>query len=155
MGVYIYNMRKRTVPIWVDGQRVAANWYSYAFKEWLCWGFGDEERRRNFIRENAARIGQDAFHSERSGFVLLGDAKNGAEDCTVYRDVTSGVWTDTTAFPGTPVGFVHKEGRKWVVRPVSKWHPWKIMVDGDWVDHERRLVVNDENKIVEETKRAA
>lgn len=154
MGVYIYTLRKRTLPIWVEGERIVANLFSYAYKDWWGFAFGEEERRRNFIRDNAARRAQEAWDSERSGYVVMGDPEYGWEDCAVYRDLQKPLWYDTDKLPATIVGYLHKIGRKWVVTPESSWQPFKRMVDGEWVPHERRFVIRD-GQAHEELKPAA
>ena len=150
MGIYVYSMRKKTVNIVVDGNAVKANLFSYSYKEWWSFAFGKEQARREFIANNTERIGQAAFESPRSGYVVVGDAEDDHHGATVYKDVTRGTWVDTIDFPGTAVGFLHKEGKNLVMRDHSPWKRHNIIKEnGETYPEEWRFVLVDGKTITE------
>ena len=152
MGVYIYSLRKRTVNILVDGEKTKANLFSFSYKEHWSFAFGREQARREFITNNTERTGQAAFDSPRSGYVVIGDADYDHHGATVYANVTQGTWVDTLPFPGTAVGFLHKEGKNLVMRDHSPWERHNIIKEnGETSPEEWRFVLAD-GKIVTERR---
>jgi hypothetical protein len=135
MGVYLYTMRKakRVIHMPEGGLsevtgRVEANTYEFAYRSSIesriLWG--KELQRRDFIVNNAHRTGSEAFEAGESGFVVCG-TEHGMSGSEVYTDVTTGIWYDCDRFPGRLLGWLHKSGRKWVVRPYTEWSEcWTI-----------------------------
>ena len=155
MGVYIYNMRKKTVSIIVNGSAVNANLFSYAYKDSWAFKLGREAARWEFKVANTERIGQEAFDSPRSGYVVVGDAKDDHHGASVYNNVTQGLWVDTFAFPGTIVGYLHREGKRLVLRSASPWNTWKVMNEdtGEYEPQEVRYVVQPDGKVTSERRK--
>ena len=151
MGVYIYSLRKRIVNILVDGEKTKANLFSFSYKEHWSFAFGREQARREFIANNAERTGQAAFDSPRSGYAIIGDADYDHHGAGVYANITRGTWVDSLDFPGTLVGWLHKEGKHLVIRDYSPWQLWKVLRDGVEVPEESRSVLV-EGKIIHERR---
>lgn len=129
MGTYVYSMRKKTTRVrFADEGSVAANSFQYAYKEWFGGSVGDvHERTRDRIRNRAVRTGSEAFVVSPARVAILGDVEDGA---SVYADVTSGTWIDTTAFPGRLVGWLRRQGggrrTYWAVVDATSWEPVRI-----------------------------
>lgn len=126
MGTYVYNMRKKTTRVrFVDEPAVAANWFRYAYKEWLERSSNDAtEAGRDRIRDRAIRTGAEAFVVSPARVAILGDVEDGA---SVYADVTDGTWADSQPFPGRLVGWLQRRnaGRQsyWAVVDATPWEP--------------------------------
>jgi len=145
MGIYIYTMRAKTIPLVMpSGEKVAANLYSYAYRYSSMWRGDYGYKGYTFTAENAARNAERTFSSPRSGVIIMGDVKGGLEGSGVYTDVTAGLWYDTDKFPGTLVGWVRKAGRGYVVADRTEWSKGtKAHRDGVWVPVRTRSVMVD------------
>ena len=154
MGVYIYTMRKKTVNVVIGHATVKANLFLFAYKDHWIFDLGKEHARRKFRENNAHRIGQEAFNSKRSGYVIDGDPDIGFHGARVYNNVTNGIWVDTGKFPGTLIGYAHLEGKKLVMRPESPWWTCKVYDKdgGQFVSSEVREIVQPDGKLVTERR---
>jgi hypothetical protein len=147
MGTYVYNMRKKTLPIIVNGTRFSANYFSYSYKP--IWSLFDNCQSR--IKERTERVGRNAFDSERSGYVIVGDTDNYLSGAPVYVDVTSAIWYDNGDFPGRQIGYIHKEGRNWVVRKEEPWSEvQRLNNTGNWDKVKVRCVLQTDGTLTEE-----
>ena len=118
MGIYIYSMRKKKLPIWIDNEKVMANNFDYAYKE--SWGYwAESDKGYQFLVRNTDRLADAAFEAYDGGYVLVGGH---GEGIGVYRAVTSGIWYDTGDFPGEYVGHLTKDGHRYtlVPQPINK-----------------------------------
>ena len=166
MGNYLYTMRKATRVIHMpEGGlseivgRIVCNTYEFAYRSSIEYRilFDAEKRRRDFIVGNAHRTGSEAFEADGSGFVVCG-TEHGMSGCSVYADVTSGLWYDCDRFPGRLVGWLHKEGRKWVVRPYGHWHECQIGTTKEFAErkvhqmYERRDALSHEGEYMAQVR---
>lgn len=113
MGVYIYTMRAKQATINVDGGKHTANLLAYAFKPY----WGDIEDQPRLFKQMLTRA--ENFWEDRDApeyYVVDDKFQNGAEVRTGWRD-GDGWCYDTPSFPGKHVGYLKKEGRKWIVVP--------------------------------------
>lgn len=114
MGVYVYSLRKKQTPIYINGDKTKANHFEYAYK---CSYSGEIDggeygRSYRFRASNTERRAEDAFHDyDGEGYVITG-AHEGA---AVYKNVTDSLWYDTGDFPGEYVGHLTKFGPWWLV----------------------------------------
>ena len=145
MGVYIYSIRAKTVPLVMPfGQKVAANLYSYAYRLTSVWPGDYGYRGYKLTETNTSRNADNVFSSPRSGVVIVGDAKSGLEGASVYADVTAGLWYDTDKFPGNLIGWTKKVGKSYVVVDRTEWSKGTKALRGDqWVPIRTRSVMID------------
>jgi hypothetical protein len=145
MGIYIYTMRAKTVPLVLPfGQKVEANLYSYAYRYSSMWKGDYGYRGYTLTEANAKRNAENVFSSARSGPVIMGDIKTGLEGCSVYVDVTAGLWYDTDKFPGTLIGWTKKLGRGYVVADRTEWSKGTKALRGEtWVPIRTRSIMID------------
>jgi hypothetical protein len=145
MGVYIYTMRSKTLPLYIfpDGD-VQANLYSFAYRYTSYWKGDRGYNSYNLMVTNAHRHAHEAFAKPRSGYVIVGDLDDGKlalEGRSVYKDVTEAIWTDTGRFPGTLVGWVGVQGKRLILTDRTPWGEGKVL-DGDtWKPYKSRLVL--------------
>lgn len=142
MGVYVYTMRKKTAPIYIDGVRNEANFFSYAYK--VSWAFSPGRSYSRLVGSSHRRA-DEAFEAYTGGYVLVGDSDD--NEFTVYTAVTRGHWTDTGDFPGTVVGFARRDGKRLVFSLHGEWSTW----ERGGLTVRVRPIVRD-GKIVEETE---
>jgi hypothetical protein len=156
MGIYVYTLRKKTVKLLLP-QKVDAHLLAYAYKDWWSWAYDDEEeRRRNFIRNNAARHAENAFNAMVSPYVVVGDPGESLQGREVYRDLKSPIWYDTDGITATIVGFVHEIPRgKRVQRrvlPYSPWEPSIKTIDGQCLPVLMRRIIGDDGYVTWESR---
>jgi hypothetical protein len=145
MGVYIYSIRAKTVPVVMPfGQKVEANLYSYAYRLTSVWPGDYGYRGYKLTETNTERNASAVFAKDRSGVVIVGDLKDGLEGHGVYTDVTAGLWYDTERFPGTLIGWVKKVGKSYVVVDRTEWSKGTRELRGEqWVPVRTRSVMVD------------
>ena len=77
-----------------------------------------------------------------SGRVAVGGIKEGSTVYDLDRIDKVPYWVDVDEFPGRPVGFLHKSGRRWVIQPYTIWTPVKVLQpNGTWRHGRTRDVV--------------
>src|SRR3954463_12446809 len=109
MGIYIYSIRAKTVPLIVSGIKTSAHLYSYAYNYRSMWRGDQGYNSYKMTESNTKRNAETVFGIRKSvPFVIVGDTKTGLDQCTVYADVTKPIWCDTEKFPGTVIGWVKK-----------------------------------------------
>lgn len=111
MGIYVYSLRKAKSPIWIDGHRVMANHWQYAWKL-SSWSTPESERHENLMRGHASR----AWDAYDGGFVVATHEGKVRDKYPVYLSVNTPLWSDGQIDePGECIGVVRREGRKWVL----------------------------------------
>jgi hypothetical protein len=145
MGVYIYTMRAKTLPLYIfpDGD-VQANLYSFAYRYTSYWKGDRGYNSYNLMCSNAHRHAHDAFAKERSGYVIVGDLDDGRlnlEGHSVYKDVKEAIWTDTERFPGTLVGWVGVQGKSLILTDRTPWAEGKVCDEGMWKPYKSRSIL--------------
>jgi hypothetical protein len=121
MGTYVYNLRKKQATMLTAEGSVSVNHYRYAYKEWLgnAWDSA-VERRRDFIRDNAERVAERAWHETEHRFAVICDEKVEDGD-VVYTAVERPLWYDTNPCPMLAIGWARRVGRAWHVVDRSRW----------------------------------
>ena len=110
MGVYVYSLRKKKIPVHINGEKILANLFDYSYKiSYSCedyWGspLPSHVRSYNLIKRNTERRAQEALESYDGGYVIVGEG----DGASIYKNVTHGLWYDTDGFPGEHVGNVEK-----------------------------------------------
>ncbi len=126
----VYTMRTRTLKLSIGEQTVKANVFKFARKESLAWS-----KFEAYLQELQKERAQQAVENCTGFAVLVVDEIHGSP---VYSDVTKGMWTDDTPFPGKLIGYVHRNGYTNTVRNYSPWqYGW--IVNG--APHRRRCVL--------------
>lgn len=157
MGAYVYTLRKQSRTILNrQGERERVQLFSYAYKP--C--FFGETSRAEALREAAADAAADRAHEAYDGgLVVVAGAGESMHGAAVYRDLTSGRWTDSRDFPGKLDGYLHNESgsRFPVLRSVSPWDRFQVSVrqgSGDEiaVEIERRTYVQPDGSTVEQCR---
>jgi hypothetical protein len=146
MGIYIYSLRSRTVQLAVNGAKVSAHLYSYAYRHSSMWkgdyGYNGYKLTEANTERNAHNVmGKGATVP----YVIVGDFKDkgGIEGDTVYANVTAPIWYDTDRFPGTIIGWVQKVGRGYVLADRTTWSEARALRDGVWVPIRTRIIMID------------
>lgn len=110
MGIYIYNLRKATRTVNVDGEFVTLPTFKYAYKHSASgeWGSGDWARRYRFMVDNAERTAYDAWEafSPSGGPILAVDA-----DSDEVWLITRPLWEEEV--PGERIGKMAKVRNRW------------------------------------------
>ena len=108
MGVYIYNLRKATRNVNVDGEFVTLPTFKYAYKYSASgsWGDGDWGRRYKMIEANAERTADAAWEAFGSGPMLAVDA-----DSNEVWLITRPLWEEEV--PGIRIGKMAKVNGRW------------------------------------------
>lgn len=134
MGVYIYTMRAKTVPLHVLGTgKVRANLYSFAYRHTSYWKGERGYKSYTFMTENAERNANAAFAKYTGGYVIVGDLDDGLlklEGHSVYTNVQEAVYVDTVKLKGTHVGWVGVQGKGLYLAKQTPWADCKVL-DGD------------------------
>lgn len=157
MGVYIYTLRSKTVPLSVLGLgKVRANLLSYAYRYTSYWRGDPGERSYRFMTENAERNAHAAFAKYQGGYVIMGDLDDGLlklEGHSVYTNLEEAVYTDTVKLKASHVGWVGVQGKGLYL---SKQTPWRqvTVLEGPILGRQRqRLVMDDLGRVTQEAIR--
>jgi len=146
MGVYIYTMRTKTLPLNVLGTgTVQANLYSFAYRYTSYWKGDRGYNSYNLMCSNAHRHAHDAFAKDRSGYVIVGDLDDGKlklEGHNVYRNVREAIWTDTERFPGELVGWVGVQGKGLYLAKQTPWRNVQTLEGDTWIAKRQRSVMD-------------
>lgn len=147
MGVYIYSLRAKTVALTMpSGENVRANLYSYAYRMTSYWKGDRGYNSYNLTVENTKRHADNAFAQPRSGVVIVGDLGDGRKDLeghSIYTDVTASQWWDTDRFPGTLIGWVALDGKRYKVSDRTPWSEGKTLRGETWLPYRSRSVMVD------------
>jgi hypothetical protein len=114
MGVYVYNLRKATKTVNVDGEFVTLPTFKYAYKFSGSgeWGIGDWGRRYRFMVDNAERTADEAWakFSPDGGPILAVSLDMDGTPESVWL-ITRALWEEEV--PGELIGRVAKVGNRW------------------------------------------
>lgn len=145
MGIYIYSLRAKTVPLFVSGIKTSAHLYSYAYRHTSIWRGDYGYNSYKLTESNTSRNAKMAFGDRKSvPFVIVGELNTGLDQCTVYADVTKPIWYDTDKFPGTVIGWVKKVGTQYHLADRTDWSKGtKTLRDGVWVPIQTRMIMID------------
>lgn len=150
MGVYVYSLRKYTVGLLIPGearyQRVKANLYSYAYKLHSPWPGDYGYRGYKLTEENTVRRAKEAWDTDRSGIVIMGDVGQ-LEGRSVYKDITAPLYYDTENFPGTQIGWVgpRRNGTHgtYTLTDRTEWTHGKLKDGEQWVPFRSMSIMED------------
>jgi hypothetical protein len=146
MGVYIYTLRSKTVPLSVLGLgKVRANLLSYAYKYSNYWRGEPGYKSYTFMTENAERNAEKAFANYQGGYVIMGDLDDGLlklEGNSVYTNLQEAVYVDTVKLKANHVGWVGVQGKGLYL---SKQTPWRqvTVLEGPILGPQRQRFVMD------------
>lgn len=157
MGVYIYSLRAKTLPLVIDtaGTIVTAHLYSYAYRYTSMWRGDYGYNSYKLTESNTERHADNVMAGQESiPFVIVGDLKDGLEGHSVYANVTKAVWYDTDKFPGTLIGWVRKEGKRYQLTDRTEWSTGKVQRGDQWVPYRSRSVMVDGKATHEEVVEA-
>jgi hypothetical protein len=144
MGVYIYSLRAKTLPLLVSGTKVSAHLYSYAYRYTSMWRGDYGYNSYKLTESNTERHAANVFGVGPVPFVIVGDIKDGLDGHSVYADVTKPVWYDTDKFPGTLIGWVQKVGKSYQLADRTEWSKGTKELRGDaWVPIRTRSIMID------------
>lgn len=155
MGTYTYLLRKKTIPVEINGARYDAHCFSYNNRSsdeeepvFLSNDSPTAKRRRKSIKRKFT-IAENVFNNENfTGTVILCDDGDHPAGKPVYVNVSKHFWYDTEEFPGKLVGWIEDKPRGpkgFYLTDETPWSGcWKTAIgeEGLPVEFERRSVVD-------------
>lgn len=153
MGIYIYSLRAKKVPVVIDGVISEANLYAYSYRYNSAYETGDYSREegrsaRAYMARvsRSEKVAREAFKDKARYAILCNETSaDGFEGCEVYDGILEPSWSDCFKIPMGPlVGWARrtKLGRKaaWMVNGQTDWAKVIMFPGGTML---RRVVVAD------------
>lgn len=112
MGIYVYNLRKATRTVNVDGEFVTLPTFKYAYKFSSSgeWGDGPYAQRYRMMVMNTERIAEEAWEANGSRPMLAVSLDMDGTPESVWL-ITRALWEEEV--PGELIGKVAKVNGRW------------------------------------------